>query len=319
MTMTKTKSLLLILLGSALTCCNALAKEGGDQSAPGPESWAAGAAPPPGLYYLNYSGGYHGTLKDGSGNNVSLAGSTPSVDAVFDCARFVLITPKQVLGGNIGMHTIIPFVYQSANMANLGGSKSVFNIGDIDINPFFLSWHSKNNVHVMSGVDIYAPTGHYEQSDPRTSIGANYWSFEPQLILSYFTKTGWDYSARLMENVKKTNQPTQYHSGQEFHADYLVGKHIGQWGLGIDGYALKQLGDDTVNGSQIAAAPGFWSAGRRGQVVALGPSVDYTTKNHIIIIGMYQHEMAVQNRFGGDKFWFRLIIPTGKLAPHKKS
>jgi hypothetical protein len=314
--MTNAKHILILSLSLLLLLSSAFAKEGSDQSNPGPESWAAGAAPPPGLYYLNYLGGYTGKLKDGSGNNVMLGSATPSVDVVFNCSRFVFITPFKVLGANVGMHTIIPVVSQNVDM---GGSKSMTSIGDIDFNPFYLAWHTKKNIHIMSGVDFYAPTGHYNKNDARTSVGANTWLIEPQLIISYFNKSGWETSGRVMYNFKTTNQATQYHSGQDFHFDYLVGKHFGPLGLGASGYALKQTTNDTVSGVTVPAASGFWSEGRKGQVFAIGPSVEYTTKNHIMIIGQWQHEAAVRNRFGGDKYWFRLIVPTADLFGKKKA
>ena len=58
-----------VLLAVALLSASvgALAKEGGDQSANGPESFLDGALPPPGTYLLNYLGHYGGKLKDSIG------------------------------------------------------------------------------------------------------------------------------------------------------------------------------------------------------------------------------------------------------------
>lgn len=91
--------------------------------------------------------------------------------------------------------------------------------------------------------------------------------------LSYMPKSGWEASTKLMYNVKTTNPATNYHSGQEFHMDYLLGKHFGSWMFGGTGYALKQVTDDTVNGQTVAAVPDMSNAGRRGQVLAAGPNL----------------------------------------------
>jgi hypothetical protein len=84
--------------------------------------------------------------------------------------------------------------------------------------------------------------------------------------------------------------------------DYLVGKHIGNWGIGINGYYLKQVTDDKQYGSKV-------NGGHRGQVFAYGPSIKYTTKTGTHFIAQWQHETMVENRFGGDKYWLKMIMP----------
>jgi len=300
------------VLAAALTLLfiqGALAKEGGDQYPNGAENWFAGATPPPGFYYINYFGYYTGELKDGSGHNAILNGATPSVDATFDALRFVEMTPFKILGGEYGVHVIVPVVYQSMN---LNGRNSNSSVGDITIDPFILGWH-RPTWHAVTGFDINLPTGSYDKNDPRVSIGAHYYSFEPVFAFSYMPKTGWETSTKLMYNVKTTNPATNYHSGQEFHMDYLAGKHIKGWMVGGTGYFLKQVTDDSVNGQLVAAAPELWDAGRRGQVLAFGPSVGYTNKRHMSFMAQWQHETLVRNRFGGDKIWFKMIIPTSSV------
>jgi hypothetical protein len=96
-----------------------------------------------------------------------------------------------------------------------------------------------------------------------------------------------------------------------------AGKHFGGWMAGATGYALVQTTNDTINGQIVAADPGVYDAGRKGQVVAVGPSLGYTNKEHITFMADWQHEMDVQNRFGGDKVWFKMIIPTERIF-HRK-
>ena len=59
--------------------------------------------------------------------------------------------------------------------------------------------------------------------------------------------------------------------------------------------------------------PGDWDTGRRGEALAVGPSVGYTNKRHMTFIVQWQHETLVRDRFGGDKFWFKMIVPTASL------
>jgi hypothetical protein len=306
------KSILTLALVFSLAVMAAYAKEGGDQYPNGSESWSAGATPPPGFYYLNYFGYYTGQLKDGSGNNVHLGGAsgpTPMVNATFDAFRFLEVTKVKILGANYEMHVIVPLVYQSMNF---GGRNDKFSVGDITIDPFILGWH-RPTWHAVTGIDIYLPTGNYSKTDARVSVGANYYSFEPILGFSYMPKSGWEASTKLMYNLKTTNNSTNYHSGQDFHMDYLAGKHIGPWLLGASGYLLKQATDDTLNGVTVPAYAGVYDTGRRGQVLAIGPSAGYNNKRHMSFIVQWQHETLVRNRFGGDKMWFKAIIPIASL------
>ena len=285
------------------------AKEGCDQYPSGAENWFAGAAPPPGFYYVNYFGYYTAELKNASGNKVNLNGTTPSVDATFDAFRFLEMTPFKIFGADYGVHVIVPVVHQSMNQ---NGRNSTSGLGDITIDPFVLAWH-RPQWHAVAAIDIDLPTGAYDRSDSRVSISAHYYSFEPVLAFSYMPKSGWEASTKLMYNVKTTNQATNYHSGQEFHVDYLAGKHFGSWMLGGSGYALKQVTDDNLNGHVVPDTPGLWDAGRRGQVIAVGPSAGYTTRRHMTFMAQWQHETLVRNRFDGDKVWFKMIIPAASI------
>ncbi len=301
---------LLIVLGlTLLVIPNLHANEGGDQYPNGAENWFVGVIPPPGLYYVNYFGYYSGQLKNASGDNVRLNGAVPMVQATFNAFRFVEMTKVKILGAEYGVHVIVPLVYQSMN---LNGRNSTTGVGDITIDPCILGWNW-GQWHAVAAFDIDLPSGTYSQTDPRVSVGAHYYGFEPLFALSYLPPSGWELSSKFMYNIKTTNQATDYHSGADFHMDYVAGRHLGNWMLGASGYALKQTTDDTVAGQTVPAVPGWWDAGRRGQVFAIGPSVGYTNARQMTFIVQWQHELLVADRFGGDKFWFKMIIPTSSI------
>ena len=307
----KVKRIVTALSLGLVMCASAQAKEGGDQYPNGGETWLAGAVPPPGNYFINYFGYYSGNLVDGDGKRVRGAG----VDAWFDALRFVQTTEHKILGGNWGWHAILPLVHQSVNLG--AGSKSKSGLGDVTINPFILSWHTPN-WHWALALDINLPVGAYKSGDPRQSIGANYWSVEPLFAVSYMGDTGWEVSAKFMYNIKSENKDFRpalgapkmdYQSGDEFHMDYLVGKRFGPWGVGLSGYYLKQTTNDELDGRKISSALGPWSDGRKGEVFAIGPSLTYATKSGTHFIAQWQHETMVENRFQGDKLWFKMILP----------
>jgi len=293
-----------LIVVAMLMALPAYAKEGPDQYPHGAENWMAGAFPPPGTYFINYFGYYHGQLRDGSGNKVSLGGNTPSVSAVFDALRAVHVTKRQLGSASFGVHFIAPFVRQSMD---LGGSKSRVGIGDFIGGPV-LAWHGKT-WHFATGLDVALPVGTYDKNDPRRCVGAHYYSFEPIAAFTVMPAKGWETSAKLMYNTKTENKATHYRSGDDFHMDYVVGRRIGGWAAGVSGYVLKQVTDDRVAGAAAPAVPGLWTKGRRGQAFAAGPSISYTNKRHMTFVVQWQPEMAVRNRFGGNKLWFKAIIP----------
>lgn len=280
----------------------ALAKEGGDQYPNGAENWFAGAVPPPGKYFVNYFGHWSGKLKDDKGHNADIGGSTPTLNATFDAMRVIHVTDKTLFGASYAWHVIVPVINLKIDIAPLGGEASTTGLGDITINPIILAWHNPE-WHYAVGLDINLPTGEYDQNDPRKSIGANYYSYEPLAAVSYLGSNGWEASAKFMYNIKTKNKDTDYQSGDEFHMDYLVGKNIGDWAVGLSGYYLKQVGDDKQADIKVGAG------GNRGEVLSIGPSVKYKTAGGTQLIGYWQHETRVKNRFGGDKLWLKLIMP----------
>jgi len=295
----------------ALVAGNAVAKEGGDQYPNGAENWLAGAVPPPGNYFLNYFGYYDAELRDGDGDKVP----NTSVRAWFDALRFIKMTDTKILGGDWGMHLIVPVVSQEVKLG--GRSASVTDLGDITINPIIVAWHTPN-LHWTVALDFNLPSGKYKSGDPRKSIGTNYWSIEPIFAMTWLSDSGWEVSGKFMYNIKSKNKDFRpapgapkmdYESGDDFHMDYVVGKHIGPWAVGLSGYYLKQTTDDKLEGRKISSAIGPWSSGRRGEVFAIGPSVSYTSKTGTMFIAQWQHETEAENRFRGDKAWFKTVLP----------
>ena len=295
-----------VLLGSLLlTAGIAQAKEGGDQYPNGAENWFAGAVPPPGNYFINYFGNWSGTKKDGNGNTIQTPGGDVKLNATFDAMRFVQVTNQTLFGGSWAWHVIVPVVKMSVDAG--GNSAGATGLGDVTVDPLIIAWHGPE-WHTVVGLDINLPTGAYDKSpggtsDGRKDIGANYYSVEPIFAASYLGSNDWEVSGKFMYNIKTRNTYTDYQSGNEFHMDYLVGKNFGNLGVGLSGYYLKQLSDDTQAGVKVG------TDGNRGQVLAVGPSVKYKIQGGTVLIGQWQNETNVKNRFGGNKVWFKLITP----------
>lgn len=288
----------------------AQAKLGADQSANGVANWRAGALPASGSFLIVNSGFYGGTLRDGKGRK--LAGSRASV--WFSANRYVRMTGKRLWGANYGWQLVVPVVQQEMRIGGLQRSRA--GVADITLNPLILAWQ-RNNLHWVFGLDVIAPTGSYDSREPRRSIGSNHWSLEPLLATTWLSDGGWEVSAKFMYNIKTKNRAYRatpragkqsYHSGQDFHVDYLLGRHFGRWGVGVAGYYLKQTTSDRVSGHTVAGTPAF-SSGRRGQVLAYGPALSYSPRPGLAFSLQWNHESRVRNRFAGDRATFKLVLP----------
>ncbi|HOJ31109.1 MAG TPA: transporter [bacterium] len=273
------------------------ATEGGGGAYPnGAEDFMAGAVPPPGFYYIHYSVGYFSdTFRDSHGKS-----SVPDFKlTVFgNVSRLIYVSDKKILGGNWGMHILVPLM--NVDVKTPAGKDSKFGLGDIFIDPCIISWHSKN-VHTSAGIDIIVPTGAYDKNDI-ANIGRNYWTIEPVFAFTYLSDNGWDISGKLMYDINFENDATDYRSGQEFHCDYTVAKRINnRWTLGVGGYYYAQITDDKQNGVKVGD-------GNKGKVFAIGPQVKYDAGKMSFIL-KYQKEMSVENKPEGNKIWLKVVAP----------
>ncbi|MEI7672016.1 MAG: transporter [Deltaproteobacteria bacterium] len=279
---------------------SAKAMEGGPSGGLGGEDFMGGALPPPGFYYLNYLMYYStNTVKDNNGNKVEIPTRDFKVQALVDLNRFVYISKFKILGADYGAQVIVPLVNVNVQPFTATSEKRS-GVGDIVLTPLILGWHSKN-WHGVFGVDAFVPTGSYNKYRP-DNIGRNYWSSEIAAAFTYMSDGGFEVSSKFMFDINFKNPDTNYKSGNEFHMDALVGYHIGPWGLGVNGYYYKQVSDDSMDGVTFID-------GNRGQVIGIGPAVNYTTAKHITFSAKYHKEMSAKNISEGDRFWLKVAIP----------
>ena len=286
-------TLLLLAAAFMMTATYAQATEGGGSAgANGTEDFNAGAVPPPGFYYLNYLTYYAAdNLKDDNGNTVPIAFN---VKATANVSRFIYVTDYKILGANLGMQTLIPLV--NLNVTTPGGHHSAAGLGDILVTPALLAWHTKN-FHAVTAIDVFMPTGDYDK-DTIANIGRNYFTMEAVAAGTYISDTGIELSTKLMYDVNSKNHKTDYQTGDEFHADYLLGYHLNKFKLGINGFVYKQITDDGGSGA---------TNGNKGQVFGLGPAFSYNYKD-IDFAVKYQKEFLAENRAEGQKVWFKLAM-----------
>jgi hypothetical protein len=293
-----------LLAGALFSAAPASATEGGGGAYPnGAEDFMAGAVPPPGNYFINYVSYYSADqLKNNNGSSVNGI----RLQATADVLRFIHVTDKKVLGGYWGVHAFIPLVYLDANLnpplTPVHMDDSRVSLGDIIVDPFILSWHGPN-WHAVTGVDIFIPTGSHDKHH-LANPGRNYWTFEPIVAATFLPGAGFDISAKLMYDINTKNDDatvpgvSKYRSGQEFHADYAVGRKMGDVTAGLAGYYYRQVTDDEADGVKVS--------GNRGQAVAFGPALKYDYKNMSFSL-KYLFETEVRNRPQGENLWVKFV------------
>jgi hypothetical protein len=90
------------------------------------------------------------------------------------------------------------------------------------------------------------------------------------LSITWFPNPKWELSALAQIECNSPNHATDHHSGNVATLDWLAGYSVTKsLQVGVQGFFIKQITDDTVNG-QTAPNDGF-----RGQAIGIGPRLRY--------------------------------------------
>jgi hypothetical protein len=272
---------------------------GGSIYANGVENFLTGAMPPPGFYPIVYGTRYRATaLRDNDGNDIAAAIGGFRAEVTGVVPRFIWVTDKQVMGGQLAFHAIVPVLDVDVKIGPSQQRKT--GIGDINL-AVALGYHPSEKLHYVLAFEANAPTGKYERTD-LANIGRNHWNVEPLIAITYTQPTGLNTDLKLMYDYNFRNRDTGYRSGQELHADYAVGWGLGNgWVVGAGGYIYRQVTDDEQGGRTVH--------GNRGRAFAIGPSVKYQGKDGWFITAKYERQVDVRNRPDGAAFWIKTIVP----------
>ncbi|BEP96417.1 transporter [Acidovorax sp. A79] len=289
---------LAVLALAGTLCTAAFATEGGGSTYPlGTENFMAGAAPPPGLYVLEYLNYYTTSrVNDGQGNAVPIPGF--KVRAAAAATRLIWITPQEALGGLVAAHAILPVVDLSVRAGGANDSRT--GLGDVTVGGS-VAWHHSPQLHSVVGLDAVLPTGAYDRTR-QANIGRNYLSLQPLGVLTWMDPSGFNGDVKATLNFNRTNGDTNYRSGRELIVDYAAGWGLGNgWVVGVGGYVYRQWSDDKVGGVALA--------GSRGRSQSIGPSVRYANGKGWLITAKVEKEFGVRNRAQGSQFWLKTTIP----------
>jgi hypothetical protein len=283
----------LLLSGAAPT----QATEGGGSSWPmGIENYLMGAIPAPGFYSQVFVGNYLAdTLRGNDGRKLAVDLDLRVTTVV---PRFIWVSEQQWLGGSPGFHALLPLNDMRINVNGAHDHKR--GIGDAHLGPF-LGFHHSDKLHTALGVDFVLPTGAEYDKNDAINLGNHYSTVQAVYAVSYIDPQGLNADIRLMHEYNFENPATDYQSGRELHADYALGWGVGNWVLGVGGYAYRQISDDRVDGRRLAD--------NRGRSFAIGPSVQYRNAAGWSLSAKWQGESGVRNRAEGQAYWLKLTVP----------
>jgi hypothetical protein len=291
------KALLAAAGVAAFALSPANAYEGGIQfqTKPGVYIGASAGVPPPGIYAFDQTFSYQSNLAGpvtnitGNKNGVQVAATYPGVIFVpgwtFLGATYDAVVVQPFVQVGIGQ----PLSLQSAtNPFPLDGFSGVHNTF---IAPIELSWKLGNGFFVKSGFGVHLPDGTVQGGTGTNfggvcvtqvgcngfaNIGARYWTFQPELIVSYLGG-GYNLSAALYAEFNTANQADNYTQGDIFHADFTATKTFGKWTIGPVAYYVAQVSNDKCPiGLCTALHPlGVGGNAQRYENFAIGGLVEY--------------------------------------------
>ena len=259
-------SILIALGAAALGSRPALATEPGGQSAlakPGILIGASAGVPPPGLYMFDQVFTYQAKI---AGPATSGLGA-PHVSVDVNATGLLFVPGWSFLGATYDAVIVQPLVASSISNPINAQAVGVYNTYFV---PVELSWKlGDSGFAVKTGLGIWSPTGNISGPAGLSNVTLPYWTFQPELILSYL-KDGWNLSAAIYEEFHTANSVTGYRTGDVLHADFTATKTIGKWTIGPVAYYVGQVSND-----QSSAFYGNALGTQRYDVWAVGGLVGY--------------------------------------------
>jgi hypothetical protein len=265
----KSKTLLAAAGIAAFAFSPAHANEGfGAQTKPGVLIGASAGVPPPGIYMFNQVFTYQANVAGpGNGGNTRIG-----LQANVNTDGVLFVPGWTFLGGTYDAVIAQPFEDVSVGTPINAQLSGLFNTY---IAPVELSWKlGDSGFRFKTGLGIYVPDGTETGALKAGNVGAPYWTFQPEAILSYL-RDGWNLTAAVYEEINTANSVSHYTSGNILHADFTATKTIGKWTLGPVAYYYGQVSSDSCPVSCIATGESTLLHSNRFDVWAVGGLVGY--------------------------------------------
>jgi hypothetical protein len=244
---------------------------------PGVLQGASAGVPPPGIYMFNqvftdqqnFAGPGTKTLGIGNHNGVHINDYT---------SGFLFVPGWTFLGATYDALLVQPFVdvgIGSPLGAIPGGTSLTSGLFNTYIVPVELSWKlGTSGFAVKTGLGIYAPDGTVQGPFGLNNVGNPWWTFIPEVIVSYLAN-GWNLTAAFQEEFNTKNTVDGYTTGDIFRADFTATKTIGKWTIGPVAYYAAQVSNDSCPAFTCTVAGGTAGNAQRYNIFAVGGLVEY--------------------------------------------
>lgn len=254
----------------------------------GVEGLKSGTLPPPGFYLRDYNLFYGaGQLNDASGSKVDM-----EFDAFVyaNAIRPIWITDLKILGGSYGLDVLVPLLYKDFKVA--GNRDSVFDIGDIFIEPITLSWHFQK-FDLGIGYGIWAPTGNVDVDSITMGTGQGAWA---HMVTGggtfYFDQQKtWALSALGRYEINYKSSDWSITPGDVLSLEGGISKALNtSLELGVQAHYQLQTTEDEAHDGVLADPD-------KDSVVAVGPeAVWFWKKAKLFISARYGYEVLSESR-----------------------
>lgn len=198
----------------------------------------------------------------------------------------------------------------ATNATNANGSN--FGVGDLEVG-VMLRWQKDEN-QVLVVPNLILPTGKYSKTDalngvPSPGMG-KFWTFRPTVQFSHIGD-GWDFGVRSSLSFNTKNTDTDYRSGNYLNVDWALMKDLpNQFRVGLQGYVIQQLTDDSYSGSAAATPAQEATLVGKGRAFAVGPAVSWIKgAGELLVEGKWLKEVDAANRPKADSFWISVSKP----------
>lgn len=217
---------------------------------PGLEGVKASVLPPAGTYLKAYALNYSADK-----NDMLPADSEVNVNAVAN--RLIWVTPKKILGGDLALETIVPYIDTEIEIAGvtLDDQKG---FGDI----FFgsvVGWHGAR-WDVTTGLGYWADTGSFSEYKP-ASAGKGYDSVMFTLggNVKLNQKGDITFSALGRYEMPMDSELNGRKLNDEIIIEWGLGKSYGLLDVGLVGYNTFETGDGEQERNALGGSIGYFS------------------------------------------------------------
>lgn len=295
------------------------------------EGLAAGALPPPGLYFIN---DFYWPGATNVYNSAGEAESGKKLSAYID-VPILLWNPGicQILGATYSAAIAQPFDATDARVIGTVGGQQWGAYNTVLI-PFILSWEVPCNFHVAASFAIGLNDGTTSPGDsaaanPNSPFYNQYgaqlldknfghgsssvyawssndaYSFTPTIGISWLY-AGWNISAEFQYTFWTKDDDTSIQSGDEFTGDYTATYTCGKWTFGLGAESENQVYNDKgYVGTVYQKIPGSMARN-----FTAGPIIGYNF-GPCSLLFTYNFAISTTSDPGFDWAMLRLVVPLG--------